>query len=47
MVHGWPALERDLADIFVLQDEVTAAIVLAIQPEIVSNRISTGDAATT
>ena len=46
--HIWAdRFERDLTDVFALQDEVTVAVVSAIQPKIASNRNCNGDAAAT
>ena len=46
--HIWAdRFERDLTDVFALQDEVTVAVVSAIQPKIASNRNCIGDAAAT
>ena len=46
--HIWAdRFERDLTDVFALQDEVTVAVVSAIQPKIDSNRNCIVDAAAT
>ena len=46
--HIWAdRFERDLTDVFALQDEVTVAVVSAIQPKITSNRNRIGHAAAT
>ena len=46
--HIWAdRFERDLTDVFALQDEVTVAVVSAIQPKIASNRNRIGGAAAT
>ena len=46
--HLWAdRFERDLTDVFALQDDVTVAVVSAIQPKIASNRNCNGDAAAT
>ena len=46
--HIWAdRFERDLTDVFALQDEVTVAVVSAIQPKTASNRNRNGGAAAT
>jgi adenylate cyclase len=37
---GWPRFERDLTDIFALQDEITVAVVSAIQPKLLQTEIA-------
>ena len=46
--HIWAdRFERELTDVFALQDEVTVAVVSAIQPKLLQTEIAIGDAAAT
>ena len=46
--HIWAdRFERDLTDVFALQDEIAIAVVSAIEPKNASNRNCNGDAAAT